>query len=231
MKFTGLILFLVLLSGCTKRIVVVVPQGATAEQIQAAEKAAVEKEKKNAPAQKAETQKAEAKKKAEEQRAKAAQKAAETRENWAKQQARWKQQFALSCPMGGYDKVIIHPALGSQYLYWKGGGSMKVIFRRYVMVHRVKNPYTNIAPDITNGGERVISGLCPGGSITLVASIPPITGGRSMNVIWTAEGIVDGRLAYDESSPGHIWQGGYNWEAQMNRPSWVIRLNRVDRRF
>lgn len=201
----GLFFVMVLaLCGCTKRILVHVPvtPGMSQKEIKAAEKEAVAEEKR-----------------------------VQESARWMKEQTRWKQQFVLSCPLGGYDKVIVHPALGSQYLYWKGGGSMKVIFRRYVMVHRVKNPYTNIAPDITNGGEKVISGLCPGGSITLVASIPPITGGRSMQVIWTAEGIVDGRLAYDESSPGYIWQGGYNWETQMNRHSWVIRLDRVDRRF
>lgn len=142
-----------------------------------------------------------------------------------------KAQFGLSCPVGGYDATFIHSALAGQYLYWKGGGSMKVIFRRVVMVHRAKNPYENMTLDIYGGGEKIVSNMCPGGSITLVASIPPVVGGNSRQVIWTAEGVINGRLAYGESSPGSIWGAGYNYEVQMNRPSWVMNLDRVDKKF
>lgn len=146
-------------------------------------------------------------------------------------QARAKERFALSCPMGGEADVIIHPALANEYNFWRRGGVSGVLLRRYVMVHRANNPYTNLTLNITNGGQRVVSNLCPGGSITLVQSMPPFTGGDYLRVTWTAEGRVNGRLAYADSSPGTLYHGWYNSEAEARRPTWVINLDRVDRQF
>jgi len=150
---------------------------------------------------------------------------------WIEEQKKWKEQFALSCPYGGEDNVVIHPALGREFSHWRRGGVAGILMRRYVMVHRGKNPYVNMTLDITNGGERVISCMCPGGSITLVQSMPPFVGGYYMRVVWTAEGIVEGRLAYGDSSPGVLYQGYYNSEAIAKRTSWVMNLTRVDREF
>jgi hypothetical protein len=149
----------------------------------------------------------------------------------AEQQIKWKAQFALSCPLGGAENVFIHPALGREFAYWKMGGVGGFLLRRYAMVHRAKNPYTNMTLDITTAGERAVSNMCPGGSITLVQSMPPFVSGYEMRVVWTAEGVVDGRLAFGDSSPGTLYQGYYNSEAVANRPPWVMNLNRVDQKF
>lgn len=159
------------------------------------------------------------------------QKASRTHVTWVTNQATWKKEFTLSCPLGGEEEVIIHDHLGSQLSYWRGGGAQKILMRRVVMVNRAKNPYTNLTLNIYGDGQRIVSNMCPGGSITLVSSIPPVVGGRSKRVIWTAEGVIDGRLAYGESRTGQIWQGWARWEVQMNRPSWVMNLNRVDKEF
>lgn len=211
----GLFLVLVLLGGCRKTLVVHVPvsPGMNKTEVVRAEKEA--------------TRQAVAEKKTEEAAARAVREIARR----ARQQAEWKQEFALSCPYGGYERVIIHPHLGRQYTYWRGGGAMKIIFRRVVMVHRAQNPYTNITLNIFGDGQKIVSNMCPGGSLTLVSSMEPIVGGVTKQVIWTVEGEVDGRLAHGESSPGMIWQGWNWWEPLMNRPSWVMRLNRIDQTF
>ncbi len=152
-------------------------------------------------------------------------------ERYEAEQPRLKAIFALECPIGGEEQVIIHSALGPEFTYWRGGGAVGFLFRRYVMVHRAKNPYTNMTLNITTAGERVVSNMCPGGSITLVQSMPPFEGGYYKRVIWTAEGMVNGRLAYGYSSPGVLYQGWFNAEAVANRPPWVMNLDRVDRVF
>jgi hypothetical protein len=158
-------------------------------------------------------------------------KIAKINRKWAEDQAKYKLRLGLSCPLGGAENVVIYPELGRQFEYWNGGGVKGFMLRRYVMVHRAKNPYTNMTLDITNGGEKVIENLCPGGSITLVQSMAPIVDGWERRVQWTAEGIVDGRLAYGDSSPGVLYQGWYNHEATAMRPTWVMDLNRVDKKF
>lgn len=152
-------------------------------------------------------------------------------ERFYAEQPELREKFNLSCPFGGEENVIIHDALRREYIYWRGGGAMKVIMRRPVYVHRVKNGYDNLTVNITNGGERVVSNLCPGGSITLAQSLSPIVGGWQRQVVWTAEAMVDGRLAYDESSPGSLNQWDAQWEPQKNRFTWVIRFSRVDQSF
>jgi hypothetical protein len=159
------------------------------------------------------------------------QKASKKHLRWVQNQTEWKRDFALSCPFGGEGEVVIHDHLGSQLTYWRGGGAQKILMRRVVMLNRAKNPYSNLTVNIYGDGQRVVSNMCPGGSITLVSSIPPVVGGQSKRVIWTAEGVIDGRLAYGESRTGQIWQGWARWEVQMNRPSWVMNLNRVDKEF
>ena len=152
------------------------------------------------------------------------------RERNVNEQAKRKAEFGLSCPLGGYENVIIHSALGNQFLYWRGGGKYKVMFRRYVMVLGAKNPYTNMTLNITSGSEPAVSNMCPGGSITLVQSMAPFDGDYK-RVIWTAEGVVDGRLAYGYSSTGTLQQGWMNSEATAHRAPWVMSLKRVDKKF
>ena len=143
-----------------------------------------------------------------------------------------KRAFFLNCSTEeDYDKVVIHPALAREFEHWNGGGVKGLLLRRYVMVHRAKNPFTNMAPNITTAGELAVSNMCPGGSITLVQSMPPLYGGYEMRVIWTAEGKVDGRLAYGYSTPGTLYEGWFNAEVVANRPPWVMNLNRVDKQF
>jgi hypothetical protein len=176
--------------------------------------------------------------KLEKERAKRAERAEENqikgqifRERSTEEQPRLKAMFALSCPLGGYDDVVIRPALAREFEYWNNRSIRQFLFHRYTMVHRAKNPYTNMTINITNGGEKVVSNMCPGGSITLVQSMPPFNGGYYMHVVWTAEGIVNGRLAYGDSSPGTLYQGYFNAEAIAKRPTWVMNLARVDRKF
>jgi hypothetical protein len=218
------ILPLIFLGGCaTKRMVVHVPvtPGMSEKEIKAADKAAVQKSKQE-----------------------------EAVANFWSNQDLWKSQLALSCPLDDIDRtqyknVVIYLELAHQYRAWRGTGVMGVLYNRYVMVHRAKNPYTNMVLDITNGGQPVVKSMCPGGSITLVQSMPAFPGGgvptglftfgnggyNSLRVTWTAEGIVDGRLAYGDSSPGTLYQGWYNTEAVAMRPTWIMDLNRVDKQF
>ncbi len=213
--FLSVFLALVLLGGCRKTLIVHVPvsPGMSKTEVVKAEKEA--------------TRQAVAEKKMEEHASKAVRQIVRR----ATQQNEWKQEFALSCPYGGYERVIIHPHLGDQFTYWRGGGAQKILMRRVVMVHRAMNPYTNLPCTLLEGGQLAVSNMCPGGSITLVSSIPPVVGGRARQVIWTAEAMIEGRLAHSESSPGMIWQGDMWWEVQMNRPSWIIEFTRVDKEF
>ena len=188
--------------------------------------------------QKHEKKMAKLQQKLEKERAKRAERAEETgiknqisRERSVSEQAQRKAEFGLSCPLGGYDRVVIQPALGNQFIYWRGGGATGVLFRRYVMVLRAKNPYTNMTVNITTASEPAVSNMCPGGIITLVQSMAPFDGGYYKRVIWTAEGMVDGRLAYGYSESGTLQQGWYNSEATANRSPWLMNLNRVDKKF
>ncbi|MFH1720109.1 MAG: hypothetical protein ABH856_00665, partial [Patescibacteria group bacterium] len=201
-KLLFLTLLVVFVGGCAKRTIVYVPVslGASKAEVEAAEKVAVQEAKR-----------------------------VEDNARMVEKQTRWKAQAGLSCPFGGYDEVVIHPALGNEFKHWNGGGVAGFLIRRYVMVHRAKNPYTNMTLDITNGGEPAVSRMCPGGSITLVQSMPPFNGGYYLRVIWTAEGIVGEKLAYGDSSPGTLYQGWYNMEAVAKRPTWIMNLERVDR--
>ena len=153
-------------------------------------------------------------------------------------QPEWKSKLGLLCPDGGKDDVVVQPALGRQLEAWIGGGGfvMNVLSSRYVMLNRVKNPYHNLRLNITNGAQVVVTDMCPGGSITLVQSMPflpsMLSGSNtSLRVIWTAEGEKDGRMAYGEISPGTLYSGTYNWEAVAKRPTWIMNLDRVDKNF
>lgn len=140
--------------------------------------------------------------------------------------------LGLSCSTTeDYNRVVIEPVLASELEHWNGGGVKGLLFRRYVMVHRAKNPYTNMTVNITTAGELAVANMCPGGSITLVQSMPPLYGGYQMRVIWTAEGVVDGRLAYGYNTPGTLYEGWFNSESVANRPPWVMNLSRVDKKF
>lgn len=146
-------------------------------------------------------------------------------------QPKWKGQFELSCPLGGYDDVIITYALADQFTYWRGGGAMKTFMARPRLVRIAKNPYTNITLNITSGGRKIVENLCPGGSITLVDTLSPVVGGMQKRIVWTAEGVIDGRLAYGYFIGEDLSLWDTQWEPQKNRPPWVMNLDRVDKEF
>ncbi len=158
----------------------------------------------------------------------------------AAQQILWKDRFNLKCPGGpdDYEKVVIEKALGKEFPFWHGSGVLGVIFKRYTMVHRVKNRHTNVTPDITNGADPVVTNLCKGGSVTLVESMENLSGGYYKRVIWTAEGDIDDdhdgvydRIGFDESSPGILRRGWHNSEEEAKRPTWVINFTDITSEF
>lgn len=162
----------------------------------------------------AKKEKAEAKEKAQLEKAEANQK-------------KWKAMASLSCPMGGYDEVFIHPDFGRELGRWNGSGFTGFIGHRYSMVIRATNPYTNMELQIANNGNLAVSRMCPGGSISLAQSAP--SGNSYARVIWTAEGIINGRVAHGYYYPGDVINGG--WEGVANRSPWVMRLDRIDQEF
>lgn len=151
-------------------------------------------------------------------------------EEGLKQQDRWKVAFALDCPIGGYENVQIRPRLGKETLYWTGGGKYKIIFRRPILVHRAKNPYDNMTVNITDGEGYLVRNMCAGGTITLVKSME-FLGGQYLQVYWTAEGVVDGRIAYGDSPSAQLSAYDSQYEPKKKPPSWIMNLGRVDRKF
>lgn len=147
-------------------------------------------------------------------------------------QKEWKELAQLDCPLGGEDKVRISSQMGNDLSILKYGG-VKGIFVRAMGARRVKNPYTNVAPNISEDTGYVVRNMCPGGSITLAKSMDPTRFRNSQmeRYHWIAEGEVDGRLAFShtEAMQLNAWQGLY--ERVRKETPWLIELNRVDRKF
>ncbi|NLE07243.1 MAG: hypothetical protein GX627_01340 [Parcubacteria group bacterium] len=158
---------------------------------------------------------------------KAERKAIEKAEKIFRQQEKWKIQAGLSCPLGGYEEVFIHPSFGRQLLYWNGAGVHGFFASRYVFVIEAKNPYSNLTLEIKRGGEKAVENMCPGGSIALVDSAP--FGSRYKRVVWTAQGVVEGRMAFGYSNPGSVYVGGREG-VRVSYP-WLMTLDRVDVEF
>lgn len=151
-------------------------------------------------------------------------------ERWEAEQPRLRAKAELNCPLGGYDKVIIHPFFATELFHWQGGGLIGFALRRYILMHRMHNSDDNVSPRIVGGGKTFVTNMCPGGFITLVRSMPP-GAGQELRVIWTAEGEVDGKIAFDESSPGVLFRGWSNWEAVAQKPTWTLDLTKTNRTF
>jgi hypothetical protein len=50
-------------------------------------------------------------------------------------------------------------------------------------------------------------------------------------VFWTAEGTLDGRIAYGDNPPIQLYSYQGLYERKRKPPPWVMNLNRIDKKF
>lgn len=154
-------------------------------------------------------------------------KVAHTNQKWAENQAKYKMRLGLSCPFGGEDAVVVDSRLGDETRHLGVANAAKSIFRRPVFVLRAKNSENGLI-DIEDTQGIVVKNLCPGGSITLAKSMPPVSNGH-ISVFWMANGInASGELGQDISPTGSLWNNSWQYRRDAN---WIVRLEKQTGRF